>query len=117
MNWVRANSVGTLIHNRGLPSGARAIEPSSESKTGDVVSNRSRREMIILRMLMEGGSNKPIALKLVITESKPWKVHMKAIKQKLRLQNRDPRRQSGRRDHVSKEVSESSEAQPRVPRT
>jgi ATP/maltotriose-dependent transcriptional regulator MalT len=39
-----------------------AIEPSSESETGDVVSNLSRREMIILRMLMEGASNKTIAL-------------------------------------------------------
>ena len=38
-------------------------------------------------MLMEGASNKVIALKLVITES-TVKVHMKAILRKLRLQNR-----------------------------
>jgi two-component system nitrate/nitrite response regulator NarL len=43
--------------------------------------------MLILRMLMEGASNKVIALKLVITES-TVKVHMKAILRKLRLQNR-----------------------------
>ena len=43
--------------------------------------------MLILRMLMQGASNKTIALKLVITES-TVKVHMKAILRKLRLQNR-----------------------------
>jgi len=47
----------------------------------------SRREMLILRMLMQGGSNKVIARTLVITES-TVKVHMKAILRKLRLQNR-----------------------------
>ena len=43
--------------------------------------------MLILRMLMEGASNKSVALKLVMTES-TVKVHVKAILQKLRLQNR-----------------------------
>ena len=38
-------------------------------------------------MLMEGASNKGIALKVVMTES-TVKVHMKAILRKLRLQNR-----------------------------
>ena len=38
-------------------------------------------------MLMQGASNKTIALKLVITES-TVKVHMKSILRKLRLQNR-----------------------------
>ena len=62
------------------------MEPLSESQTGDFVPSLSRREMLILRMLMEGASNKVIALKLVITES-TVKVHMKAILRKLRLQN------------------------------
>ena len=42
--------------------------------------------MLILRSLMEGASNKVIALKLVMTES-TVKVHVKAILRKLRLQN------------------------------
>ena len=46
-----------------------------------------RRELVILRTLTEGASNKIIARKLVITES-TVKVHMKAILRKLRLQNR-----------------------------
>ena len=78
------------------------IEPSSESETGDVVQSLSRREMIILRMLIEGASNKSIALKLVITES-TVKVHMKAILRKLRLQNRT-QAAIWARDHVSKEA-------------
>ena len=64
-----------------------ATEPSSESQAGDVVRSLSRREMLILQMLMEGASNKVVALRLVITES-TVKVHMKAILRKLRLQNR-----------------------------
>ena len=51
------------------------------------VRDLSRRELVILRTLTEGASNKMIALKLVITES-TVKVHMKAILRKLRLQNR-----------------------------
>ena len=47
----------------------------------------SRREMLILRMLTQGASNKTIARNLVITES-TVKVHMKSILRKLRLQNR-----------------------------
>ena len=58
--------------------------------------------MIILRMLIEGASNKSIALKLVITES-TVKVHMKAILRKLRLQNRT-QAAIWARDHVSKEA-------------
>jgi len=64
-----------------------ATAPSGESQTGDVARDLSRREMLILRTLMEGESNKGIALRLVITES-TVKVHMKAIMRKLRLQNR-----------------------------
>jgi len=57
------------------------------SQVNDVVPSLSRCEMLILRMLMEGASNKVIARRLVITES-TVKVHMKAILRKLRLQNR-----------------------------
>jgi len=60
---------------------------SNEGPAGDVVRGLSRRELVILRTLTEGASNKMIALKLVITES-TVKVHMKAILRKLRLQNR-----------------------------
>jgi two-component system nitrate/nitrite response regulator NarL len=62
------------------------VEAANENQTGDVPS-LSRREMLILRMLMQGASNKVIARNLVITES-TVKVHMKAILRKLRLQNR-----------------------------
>ena len=60
---------------------------SNGGTAGDVVRGLSRRELVILRTLTEGASNKVIALKLVITES-TVKVHMKAILRKLRLQNR-----------------------------
>ena len=60
---------------------------SNEGPADEVVRGLSRRELIILRTLTEGASNKMIALKLVITES-TVKVHMKAILRKLRLQNR-----------------------------
>ena len=63
----------------GLMAGG---EPGDE-----VVKSLSRRELVILRTLTEGASNKIIARKLVITES-TVKVHMKAILRKLRLQNR-----------------------------
>jgi len=59
---------------------------SNDNQISDVPS-LSRREMLILRMLMQGASNKTIARNLVITES-TVKVHMKAILRKLRLQNR-----------------------------
>jgi two-component system, NarL family, nitrate/nitrite response regulator NarL len=61
-------------------------EAANENQTSDVPS-LSRREMLILRMLMQGASNKVIARNMVITES-TVKVHMKAILRKLRLQNR-----------------------------
>ena len=63
--------------------------PAIEQPTlgNDVVRSLSRRELVILRTLTEGASNKIIARKLVITES-TVKVHMKAILRKLRLQNR-----------------------------
>ena len=62
-------------------------EAASGNQTGEAVPSLSRREMLILRMLMQGASNKVIARNLVITES-TVKVHMKAILRKLRLQNR-----------------------------
>ena len=69
-----------------LPA-AEARGTSNGGPAGDVVRDLSRRELVILRTLTEGASNKVIALKLVITES-TVKVHMKAILRKLRLQNR-----------------------------
>jgi two-component system nitrate/nitrite response regulator NarL len=59
----------------------------AETGAGQAVPSLSRRETLILRMLMQGASNKVIARNLVITES-TVKVHMKAILRKLRLQNR-----------------------------
>jgi two-component system nitrate/nitrite response regulator NarL len=61
--------------------------PASGEPGDEVVKSLSRRELVILRTLTEGASNKIIARKLVITES-TVKVHMKAILRKLRLQNR-----------------------------
>ncbi len=71
----------------GLAGNSHA--PASEQPTpgNEVVRSLSRRELVILRTLTEGASNKIIARKLVITES-TVKVHMKAILRKLRLQNR-----------------------------
>jgi two-component system nitrate/nitrite response regulator NarL len=59
---------------------------ANENQTSDVPS-LSRREMLILCMLMQGASNKIIARNLVITDS-TVKAHMKSILRKLRLQNR-----------------------------
>jgi DNA-binding NarL/FixJ family response regulator len=42
-----------------------ATEPSSQTPAGDVARGLSRREMLILQMLIEGASNKAIALRLV----------------------------------------------------
>ena len=64
-----------------------AMEAARENPNCNVAPSLSRREMVILRMLMQGGSNKVIARNLVITES-TVKVHMKAILRKLRLENR-----------------------------
>ncbi len=65
-----------------------AVAGSEQGMNGnDVVRSLSRRELVILRTLTEGASNKIIARKLVITEL-TVKVHMKAILRKLRLQNR-----------------------------
>ena len=79
-------------HSEVLSPAALVALPTAETAgtsngDGDVVRALSRRELVILRTLTEGASNKMIALKLVITES-TVKVHMKAILRKLRLQNR-----------------------------
>jgi two-component system, NarL family, nitrate/nitrite response regulator NarL len=81
-------------HSEVLSPAALVALPAAETPgtsnggpAGDVVRGLSRRELMILRSLTEGASNKVIALKLVITES-TVKVHMKAILRKLRLQNR-----------------------------
>ena len=80
----------------GDASPQASVPPDTRSSDGlqageqpgdDVVKSLSRRELVILRTLTEGASNKIIARKLVITES-TVKVHMKAILRKLRLQNR-----------------------------
>ena len=65
----------------------RARRASSRCLATTSSRSLSRRELVILRTLTEGASNKIIARKLVITES-TVKVHMKAILRKLRLQNR-----------------------------
>ena len=73
-----------------LPSQPRLASAGAKLEESDATSDvpsLSRREMLILRMLMQGASNKTIALKLVITEL-TVKVHMKSILRKLRLQNR-----------------------------
>ena len=80
-----------------------AMGSLSENQAGDAIPALSRREMLILRMLIEGASNKVIALKLVITES-TVKVHMKAILRKLRLQNRT-QAAIWARNHVNEEAS------------
>ena len=79
-------------HSEVLSPAALVALPTAETAGtsngyGDVVRALSRRELVILRTLTEGASNKVIALKLVITES-TVKVHMKSILRKLRLQNR-----------------------------
>ena len=81
---LQANS-GEPRHSR--PSAAAERCDGARKSSWRVIRGLSRREMLILRMLMEGASNKVIALKFVITES-TVKVHMKAILRKLRLQNR-----------------------------
>ena len=89
MEWPR------LIKKAGTNS-------SAETSEKDVAQRLSRRELLILRMLTEGASNKAIALKLVITES-TVKVHMKAILRKFRLENRTQAAMWAR-NHIDQEV-------------
>jgi len=81
-----SNSLQTKNHEPHS-SADLVTRPSIKSASGDVARSLSRRETLILRMLIEGASNKVMARRLVITES-TVKVHMKAILRKLRLQNR-----------------------------
>ena len=67
------------------PSSCPSIAAEFENQTG-FTRELTRREMLILRSLIEGASNRVIALKLVMTES-TVKGHMKAILRKLQLQN------------------------------
>src|SRR5262249_36100145 len=83
----RVPTKGETQDNDSLHTKNLEPQSSSESASGDVARSLSRREMLILRMLIEGASNKVIARRLVITES-TVKVHMKAILRKLRLHNR-----------------------------
>jgi len=64
----------------------RASAGEQQMPGNDVARSLSRRELVILRTLTEGASNKIIARKLVFRVD--VKVHMKAILRKLRLQNR-----------------------------
>src|SRR5262245_10987402 len=82
-------SSGAELMIQNLESGSDASCASDEaaSGAGQGVPSLSRREALILRMLIQGASNKAIARSLVITES-TVKVHMKAVLRKLRLQNR-----------------------------
>jgi two-component system nitrate/nitrite response regulator NarL len=93
---VQADQSNSTSVSNGMPQLARRLlaqsAPAVEADAADEnhssdVPTLSRREMLILRMLMQGASNKVIARNLVITES-TVKVHMKAILRKLRLRNR-----------------------------
>ena len=85
--------MATQSHPMRTPAALLALPASETSGTSnegsadEVVRGLSRRELVILRTLTEGASNKMIALKMVITES-TVKVHMKSILRKLRMQNR-----------------------------
>ena len=76
-----------LADLRNFAGDSYALASEQSTPSNEVVRSLSRRELVILRTLTEGASNKIIARKLVITES-TVKVHMKAILRKLRLQNR-----------------------------
>ncbi len=79
-----AASALTRHSQPGSPLAGAKLEEVNERSD---IPPMSRREMLILRMLTQGASNKTIARNLVITES-TVKVHMKSILRKLRLQNR-----------------------------
>lgn len=78
------------FHAGGSANGANGANgneiPTDEQPTA-LIKGISRRETSILRLLMQGTSNKLIARQLVITEA-TVKVHIKAILRKLRLHNR-----------------------------
>lgn len=84
---LSARSGTSMIHRLETLSVPSCMADEAASGAGQAVPSLSRRETLILRMLMQGASNKVIARNMVITES-TVKVHMKAILRKLRLQNR-----------------------------
>jgi two-component system, NarL family, nitrate/nitrite response regulator NarL len=84
---LQANGVESHLFRHSDSRLSHGVPTDSEREASDVTRGLSRREKLILRMLVEGASNKDIALKLVITDS-TVKVHMKTILRKLRLQNR-----------------------------
>ena len=75
------------FHAGGSANGANGHEIPSDEQPAALIKGMSRRETSILRLLMQGTSNKLIARQLVITEA-TVKVHIKAILRKLRLHNR-----------------------------
>lgn len=77
----------TACQSSGEAPDELTAEQSSSANSAANTRGLSRREISILRTLMEGASNKAIARRLVITEA-TVKVHMKAILRKLRLHNR-----------------------------
>ena len=79
----QADSVGPQLARLSSCASVAAEPENQAGFTRDL----TRREILILRSLMEGASNKVIALKLVMTDS-TVKVHMKANSRKLQLQNR-----------------------------
>ena len=84
------NGAGTSSANGhvGINGHADGHDSMTEVNNADIVAQGlSRREASILRLLMQGASNKVIALHLAITEA-TVKVHVKAILRKLRLHNR-----------------------------
>jgi two-component system, NarL family, nitrate/nitrite response regulator NarL len=67
---------------------ANGTELANDENSSIALMHRlSRREMSILRLLIQGASNKIIARQLVITEA-TVKVHIKSVLRKLRLHNR-----------------------------
>jgi len=81
---VALNSIRTC----DLASVVATTEPKPLIDEGTLIAPRlSSRELAILRLFMQGASNKVIARQLAITEA-TVKVHNKAILRKLRLQNR-----------------------------
>jgi two-component system nitrate/nitrite response regulator NarL len=82
------NGTSSSPPHSGSNAAATRITRQNPSREGlAAAKGLSSRELLVLRTLMGGASNKVIARTLVITES-TVKVHMKAILRKLRLQNR-----------------------------
>jgi DNA-binding CsgD family transcriptional regulator len=75
-----------LHFKTGQLANGNALSSEDNSSTA-IIKGLSRRETSILRLLMQGTSNKVIARQLTITEA-TVKVHIKAILRKLRLHNR-----------------------------